>query len=254
MSARMTFAAVAFAVALGGIGGTSAQAAETPALPERHWTFDGLFGTYDRGALQRGLQVYLDVCAGCHSLSLVAFRDLQAIGLDEEQVNAIAASKTVTDGPNDEGEMFERPGRASDRIPPPFPNEQAARFNNNGAYPPDLSLMAKARDDGSNYIAALLTGYVDPPADFDLLEGMNYNLYFPGHQIAMPPPLSDVEDENGNVITVEQQAVDVAHFLTWAAEPKLEQRKRTGVKVILFLIVLTALLYAVKRKVWADAH
>jgi cytochrome c1 len=196
----------------------------------------------------------MDVCSGCHGLSLVAFRDLQGIGLDEAAIQAAAESKPVIDGPNDEGEMFERPGRPSDRIPPPFANEQAARALNNGAYPPDLSLMAKARDRGPDYIAGLLSGYVEPPAGFDLLEGMYYNLYFPGHQIAMPPPLSELEDDAGNPITVEQQAVDVAHFLAWAAEPKLEQRKRTGVKVVLFLIVLTALLYAVKRKVWADVH
>jgi cytochrome c1 len=250
----MRFVATAFAVALTGMAAQASQAAESALPPERHWSFDGVFGTYDRGALQRGFQVYIDVCSGCHGLSLVAFRDLQSIGFSEEQVQAIAASKPVIDGPNDEGEMFERPGRASDRIPSPFPNEQAARFNNGGAYPPDLSLMAKAREAGPDYIAGLLTGYVEPPADFPLLDGMSYNLYFPGHQIAMPPPLAELEDDAGNPITVEQQAVDVAHFLAWAAEPKLEQRKRTGVKVVLFLVVLTALLYAVKRKVWADVH
>lgn len=257
MSMRIAFAAAALALSFGVGAAATADAAETIALPETEWSFDGIFGTYDRGALQRGFQVYNDVCKGCHALSLVAFRDLAGIGLGEEDIQNIAASIPVVDGPNEEGAMFERPGRPSDRFPPPFPNEEAARFNNNGAYPPDLSLMAKARDGGPDYIHALLTGYVEPPADFPLLEGMNYNAYFPGHQIAMPPPLVEAEGEtfpDGTPMTVEQMASDVSHFLTWAAEPKLEQRKRTGIKVILFLVVLTAMLYAVKRKVWADVH
>jgi ubiquinol-cytochrome c reductase cytochrome c1 subunit len=257
MGMRMTAAVAALALSLAAFVATPSRAAEEVELPEQHWSFDGLFGTYDRGALQRGLYIYTEVCKGCHGLSLVAFRDLGAIGLDEEAIKVIADLSPVIDGPNDEGEMFERPGRPSDRFPAPFPNEQAARFNNAGAYPPDLSLIAKARDGGPDYIHALLTGYVEPPADFPLLEGMNYNAYFPGHQIAMPPPLiedSGLEYPDGTPATVEQMSSDVSHFLAWAAEPKLEQRKRTGIKVVLFLIVFSAMLYAVKRKVWADVH
>jgi ubiquinol-cytochrome c reductase cytochrome c1 subunit len=257
---RTSLLAAALALPLAVAAQAPAVAAEAIELPEMEWSFDGIFGTFDRAALQRGLQVYVDVCKGCHALSLVAFRDLGlpgGPGLGEEEIKAVAASFPIVDGPNDEGEMFERDGRPSDRFPAPFANEQAARYNNNGAYPPDLSLVAKSREGGPDYIRALLAGYIEPPADFELLDGMSYNAYFPGHQIAMPPPLVPAEGDtypDGTPMTVEQMASDVAHFLTWAAEPKLEQRKRTGIKVILFLVVLTALLYAVKRKVWADVH
>jgi len=225
-------------------------------IPGHQFSFEGLFGTYDRAALQRGFQVYQLVCASCHSLDLVAYRHLEALGYSAAEVKAIAAAVTVTDGPNDEGEMFERPGLPSDPFKAPFPNEQAARFVNNGAYPPDLSLMAKAREAGPDYIVALLTGYHEPPAGFALLEGMSYNAYFPGHQIAMPPPLVEgsVTYEDGTTASVEQMAADAATFLMWAAEPHLETRKQTGVKVVLFLLVMTGLLYAAKRKVWSDLH
>jgi ubiquinol-cytochrome c reductase cytochrome c1 subunit len=245
------------------------QAAEenTPAshaieIPETAFSFDGLFGTWDKAQLQRGFQVYQNVCAACHALHLVSYRNLEALGYNEAEIKAIAAAAQITAGPNDEGEMFERPGLPSDRFKSPFPNEQAARFANNGAYPPDLSLMAKAREGGPSYIVALLNGYHEPPAGFDLLTGMNYNEYFPGHQIAMPPPLSDgsiTTDgnnvyEDGTPATVHQMSEDVAAFLMWAAEPHMQTRKQTGVKVVLFLLVMTGLLYAAKRKVWADLH
>lgn len=231
-------------------------AAEAVALPKQQWSFNGLFGTFDRGALVRGLQVYRGVCQGCHSLKLIAFRNLREIGLTEEQVKKIAAEYEVTDGPNDQGEMFKRPGVPSDYFVPPFPNEKAARAANNGAYPPDLSLMVKARDGGADYVYALLTGYREPPAGTTLGEGMQYNAYFPGHQIAMPPPLAEdaVEYADKTKATVAQMAKDVTTFLAWAAEPELETRKRMGVKVLLFLLVLTGMLYAVKRKIWADVH
>jgi len=239
-----------------GLASPSAQAAEAVKLPEFEFSFEGLFGTFDRGQLQRGFQVYQNVCSICHGLHLVSYRNLAALGYNEAEIKAVAAAAQIVDGPNDEGEMFERPGLPSDRFKSPFPNENAARFANNGAYPPDLSLMAKARAGGPDYIVALLTGYKDPPADFDLLEGMNYNEYFPGHQIAMAPPLSDgsVTYEDGTTASVQQMAEDVAAFLMWAAEPHLETRKQTGVKVILFLLVMTGLLYAAKRKVWSDLH
>jgi len=231
-------------------------AGDVPHPPSVNWSFNGLFGTYDRGALQRGFQVYTEVCASCHALELLSYRNLRAIGFSEDRVKEIAAEVEVTDGPDDEGEMFERPGRPSDRFVSPFPNSQAARASNGGALPPDLSLMTKARKDGINYLNALLVGFADPPADKEIAEGMNYNPYFPGGQIAMAPPLSEdvVEYADKTKATVAQMASDVTTFLAWAAEPELEERKRMGVKVVLFLIVLTGLLYAIKRRVWADLH
>jgi ubiquinol-cytochrome c reductase cytochrome c1 subunit len=239
-----------------GLGLGSAHASEGKALPDCSWSFEGLFGTFDRAALQRGLQIHREVCAGCHGLRLVAFRNLADLGYGEDEIKAIAAEYIVIDGPDEEGEMFEREARASDRFPSPFANVQAAAAANNGAVPPDLSVITKARVGGPTYIRALLDGYHEAPADFVLLEGLSYNVYFPGNQIAMAAPLDvdAVEYHDGTKATVDQMAADVATFLMWAAEPALEERKQTGIKVILFLIVLTALLYAIKRKVWADVH
>lgn len=221
-------------------------------LPQVKWSFDGITGTYDRAAMQRGYQVYKQVCAACHSMKYVAYRNLTDIGLTELQVKALAAEITVMDGPNDEGEMFERPGLPSDHFKSPYANEKAARASNNGAYPPDQSLLVKARHDGSNYVYGILTGYGEPPADIKLNPGMHYNKYFPGHQIGMAPPLVDgaVQYADGTEATVDQMAKDVTHFLTWAAEPKMEARKQTGIKVILFLIVFAGIMYAAKRKIW----
>lgn len=229
-------------------------AGEVPAFPDYRFTFDGLFGTFDRGQLQRGFQVYKEVCAACHAMRQLSYRNLLEIGLTEAQVRNIAAQFQVVDGPNDNGEMFERPARLSDRFRRPFPNEQAARAANNGAYPPDLSVMVKARKDGADYLKALLMGYTEPPAGFQLMDGMNYNAYFPGHQIAMPNVLNpgQLEFADGTEATVENMARDVTAFLAWAAEPELEQRRQMGVRIILFLIVLGGLTYAVKRKIWAD--
>ena len=242
--------------ALIGAGAGAAARAEETALPQKHWSFQGIFGTYDRAAVQRGFQVYKEICSACHSLNLVHYRDLQAIGFSEDQVKQIAASVQVTDGPNDAGEMFERPGKPSDPFKAPFPNDNAARAANNGALPPDLSLMAKARPGGPDHIYGIMTGFVTAPAGVTVAEGMYYNEYFPGHQIAMPPPLSDgaVTYADGTKATVDQMAYDVSNFLAWTAEPKLEERHLIGVKTVLFLIVLTALLYGVKRKIWAAVH
>lgn len=251
----LTSSLLAAAVVLG-LGLPAARAAEEVHIPAQDWQHSGIFGTFDRAAAQRGLQVYREVCAACHGLELVAFRNLEALGYSEEEVQAIASEYTFMDGPNDEGEMFERTGIPADRFPSPFPNEQAARAANNGAYPPDLSLMAKARKGGEDYIYALLIGYEDPPPDVELMPGMYYNKYFPGHQIAMPPILNPdgVTYADGTPATVARQAKDVAVFLTWAAEPFLEERKQTGVKVILYLVVFSGLMYAVRRKVWSDVH
>ena len=222
--------------------------------PSMKWSFDGLFGSFDRAALRRGFQVYTEVCSACHSLRLVHYRNLSAIGFTEDQVKEIAAEVEVTDGPDAEGEMFDRPGLPSDRFVSPFPNDNAARAANNGALPPDLSLVTKSRIGGPNYIHGLMVGYRDAPEGMEMSEGMEYNMYFPGHQIAMTAPLSDelVEYADGTEATVPQMAKDVTNFLVWAAEPELEERKRMGVKVVLFLLLLTGMLFAVKRAVWSN--
>ena len=249
-------AAVALALSAPLAATWTTKEAAAAVAPERNWSFDGIFGTFDRGALQRGFQVYREGCSVCHSLRLLAYRNLAEIGFSEDQVKQIAASVEVTDGPNDEGEMFQRKGRPSDRFVSPFPNPQAARAANNGALPPDLSLIVKARSGGASYIHGILTGYHDPPEDFKLADGMAYNAVFPGNAIAMPAPLTDdqVEYADGTKATVDRMASDVTTFLTWAASPEMERRKGMGIKVMLFLLVLTGMLYAVKRKVWGDVH
>ncbi len=225
-------------------------------LLNKAWPHAGPFGKFDRTAAQRGFQVYREVCSGCHSLNFIAFRNLEDLGFSPDEVKALAAQYEITDGPDDAGDMFERPGKPSDYLPAPFPNDNAARASNGGALPPDLSLITKARAHGTDYVYSLMLGFEEPPVGFELGEGMNYNVYFPGHQIAMFPPLSEglVEYDDGTEATVQQMASDVATFLTWAAEPTLEQRKGMGLKVMIFLVVLSGLLYATKRKVWADVH
>lgn len=232
-------------------------AGDAPKPPSMDWSFNGPFGTFDRDAMQRGFQVYKQVCAACHGLERIAYRNLAALGYSEGQIKAFAAEATVKDGPNEEGEMFERPGRPADYFPKPFANVEAARYANNGAYPPDLSLITRARADGTNYLYALMTGYAEvAPEGFEMSQGMYYNEYFSGHQIAMAPPLSEgvVTYEDGTPATVEQMASDVTTFLTWAGEPVMEKRKQMGLKVVLYLIVFAGLMYAVKRKVWKDVH
>lgn len=226
-------------------------------LLHKAWPHDGIFGKFDKAAAQRGFQIYREVCASCHSLKYVAFRNFHDLGFSEEEVKALAAEYTVEDGPDDEGEMFERAGKPFDYLPSPYPNENAARAANGGAYPPDLSLIAKARADGTNYVYSLLLGYNDePPAGVEISDGMSYNAYFPGHQIAMAQPLYEeaVEYADGTGGTLEQHASDIATFLTWTAEPKLEERKGMGLKVMIFLVILTGLFYATKRKIWSDLH
>lgn len=220
------------------------------------WQFQGPFGTVDRASAQRGLQVYREVCAACHGLKRVAFRTLSGIGFSEAEIKALAAEYTIVDGPNDDGEMFDRPGLPSDKFTSPFPNEKAARAANGGAYPLDLSLIIKARPDGANYVYSLLTGYVDAPEEAHIGPGMNYNPYFAGSQIAMAAPLSDgrVTYEDGTPASVDQMSKDVVNFLQWTAEPEMESRKRMGVKVIIFLLITTVLLYVAKRRVWKDLH
>ena len=247
------------------------QAAKSVTLPKREWSFSGLFGTFDRASAQRGFQVYREICAGCHSLDLIAFRNLSGLGYTEGQIKEFAAEYEIEDGPNEEGEFFTRPGRPADYFPSPYSNKKAAAAANNGKAPPDLSLITKARAGGgdssiryslknpggyalgADYLFALLIGYEEPPEDF---EGDNYNRYFPGGSIAMAQPIEDesVEYSDGTEASLQQIALDVTTFLAWAAEPELEARKRLGIKVILFLAFLTALLYVLKRKIWSDIH
>ena len=233
-----------------------AAESSTKSLPQHEWAFEGITGTFDRGALQRGYQVYSEVCSGCHSMKLLYYRDLIDIGFSEDQVKAIASEFTVIDGPNDEGEMFERDARPADRFVSPYLNDNEARANNNGAYPPDLSVITKAKKDGANYIYNLLLGYKDPPADMEVGEGMYYNIYMAGNQIAMPQPIYDesVDYADGTNNSAEQLAEDLVVFLTWAAEPELEVRKNLGIKVILFFIILGFIIFLAKNRLWREVH
>lgn len=218
--------------------------------PDYPWPHSGILSSYDHASIRRGHQVYQQVCAACHSMSFIVYRDLIGVAYTEDEVKAIAAEVEVVDGPNDEGEMYTRPGKPSDHFPNPYLNEQAARFANGGAYPPDLSLITKARHNGQNYVFALLTGYRDPPAGVSVREGLHYNPYFPGGAIAMPKMLVDgaVEYEDGTPATESQMAKDVVSFLSWAGEPEMEERKLMGFKVILVLCL--ALLQAGYYKRW----
>lgn len=270
---------VALGVTMGGAFAAGGGEGEPEHYPIHHpkqesWSFSGPFGTYDKGQLQRGLKVYKEVCAACHSMNLVAFRNLEALGYSPDQVKAFAAEYEVTDGPNADGEMFTRKAIATDHFPSPFPNVNAAAAANNGAAPPDFSLIAKARavergfptfifdiftqyaEAGPDYIHALLTGYDEqPPAGMQVAEGTHYNPYFiAGKSLAMAKPLSDdqVTYDDGSPQTVDQYAYDVSAFLMWAAEPHLEQRKKTGFRVIIFLILFAGLVYIAKRSIWSN--
>lgn len=226
------------------------------APPAYKWSFQNIFGGYERDSAQRGLQVYLEVCAACHSLEHLRYDDLSLLGYSREDIKAIASEFRVTDGPNEDGDMFERPAEGRDYFASPFPNDQAARAANNGAYPPDLSLAVKTRTRGSDYIAALLQGYLPPPKNFDLIEGRYYNIYFDGRQLAMPPPLDDnvIEYQDGTPATVRQMSHDIVMFLSWTADPYLEERRALGAKTLFFLFILTILLYAVKKRIWRNVH
>jgi len=274
-------AALTFAVAPA-LAAEEEKLAEAPAAgghgattPEKlGWSFSGPLGHFDRGQLQRGFKVYREVCASCHAMNLVSFRNLMEPGgpeFSEGQVRMLASEYKVMDGPNESGEMFERPGRPSDRFPSPFANEAASRAANGGAYPPDFSVLAKARsyargvslsfldlalqyqEYGVDYIHALLLGYDhQPPHGQQGQPGLHYNPYFPGGWIAMPKPINDgqVEYTDGSPATLDQYSRDVAAFMMWAAEPHLEARKRVGFQVVLFLLLFAGLLYFAKKKVW----
>lgn len=218
-----------------------------------NWQFEGIFGKVDKPSAQRGLQVYREVCAACHGMHRLSFRSLTDLGFSEAEVKKLASEYTVKDGPNDDGEMFDRPALPSDKFPSPYPNEQAARAANGGAYPPDLSLITKARPNGTNYVHALLTGYETAPADFVLPEGKYYNPYFPGGAIAMPAPLSNGQIQYGDntEASMEQMSQDVVNFLQWVAEPEMQARKQMGVKVMIFLSFMTLFFYFAKKRIWS---
>lgn len=273
-----------FALAAASMPLVAYAAGEAVHIERQPWSFAGFFGRFDQNQLQRGFHVYKEACAQCHGVSRLAFRNLAQPGgpvFNEDGVKGLAATYQVTDGPNDEGQMFKRPGRLSDRIPPPYANEKEARAVHNGAYPPDLSLITKARgieyhgslfahpfhllkdiatgyqEAGADYVHAILTGYADPPADFKMADGMQYNKAFPGHQISMPPPLlegSSIKYEDGTPATVDQMARDVVAFLHWAGDPKQDERKRMGLLVMLYLLITAVLLYFAKKRIWSGAH
>lgn len=268
----------ALAAGMGAALASTANAADYPLKEpaEQNWSFAGPFGTFDKGQLQRGLKVYKEVCSACHSMELVAFRTLSDLGYSEAQVRAFAGEYEVQDGPDADGEMFARKAVPSDYFPSPYANKEAAAASNNGAAPPDVSLIAKARgvhrgfpqfvidmipivggyqEGGPDYIHALLTGYQEPPAGYQVAAGTHYNPYFAsGSSLAMAPPLSEgqVTYDDGAPETVEQYSTDVSAFLMWAAEPHLEQRKRTGFMVIIFLMIFATLVYLTKKSVYAN--
>ena len=225
-------------------------------LIETKWTFNGIFGTFDRSSLQRGYQVYNEVCSGCHSVQYLSYRNLSEKGGPEfsiAETKAIASQFEVEDGPNNEGEMFMRSAKLSDKFIKPYPNVEASTAANGGAYPPDMSVLAKARAGGADYIYSLLLGYEETPAGFELDDGVYYNKYIPGNKIKMSEPLSDgiIEYTDGTDSSKEQLAKDVTAFLVWASEPHLESQHRIGFKTIVYLIVLIMLVYMSKQKVWS---
>lgn len=239
-------------IALLPMGAAAAGSAKKPRQVD--WQFGGIFGTFDDQAVQRGFQVYKNVCSSCHAMDYVAYRHLQHVGFSEAEVKAIAAEYLVEDGPNDDGEMFERAGRPSDNFVAPYPNKKAAMAANGGAYPPNLSLIVKARKDGANYLYSLLTGYEETPEGLEIPEGKYYNPYYPGGVIAMPPQLSDdlVEYQDGTEATMDQLAKDLTVFLQWTAEGEMERRKSMGIKVMLYLLGFTILFKLAKDRVWRD--
>lgn len=282
IASRPLMAALALAgLAFLGAPAFAAGGSEHP--PAQKWSFSGPFGTFDRAQLQRGFKIYKEVCAACHGLGMISFRNLSqpgGPGFTEGQVKTLAADYKIKDGPNEAGEMFERPGRPSDRFPSPFPNAEAAKAANGGAVPPDFSVIAKARtyergfpmwaidivtqyqEQGVDYIVALLNGYDAPPKGVTVEPGLHYNKYFPGNKIGMANPLVALFDDNGKAtdanfytdgtpLTREQVGRDIAAFLMWAAEPKLEERKQIGAKVVMWLILLAGLLYFTKKRIWS---
>ncbi len=250
------FGKIFFIIFISGIGNLAYSGENNVEFIKNDWSFKGVFGTFDRASLQRGYQVYQEVCSGCHSAQYLSYRNLSEEGGPEftlEEAKAIAAQFEITDGPNEDGEMFTRGGRLSDKFVSPFSNVKAATASNGGAYPPDMSVLVKARKGGADYIYSLLMGYEDAPAGYDLEDGVYYNKYMPGHKIKMAEPISDgaVEYADGTETTKAQMARDVTTFLVWAADPHLEARHKMGFKVFFYLIILLTLVYLSKQKVWS---
>ena len=229
-------------------------AEEAMSLKKQNWSFEGIFGRYDNSTLQRGLQIYQEVCSACHGMKRLRFRELRDLGFTDGQIKIYAETFEILDGPNELGEMFLRPGEPSDTFVSPYKNKEEAKAAFGGAYPPDLSLLTKTMKNGPDYIYSLLTGYEENlPQDFELTDGLYYNPYHDGKVIAMPPPLYDnvIEYIDGTNASLHQLSFDIVHFLNWAAEPKLQKRKSLGLKVLLFLIVLTLLLYVTMKEIWS---
>ncbi len=251
------FFKIIFIIFLIGINNTVVHSEENKVeLLKTNWSFNGVFGTFDRASLQRGYQVYQEVCSGCHSVQHLSYRNLSEQGGPEfslEETKAIAAQFEVIDGPNEDGEMFTRPGRLSDKFVSPFPNVKAAAAANGGAYPPDMSVLAKARKGGADYLYSLLMGYEEAPEGFELDDGVYYNKYMAGNKIKMAEPIADgsVEYADGTNATKAQISKDITTFLVWAAEPHLEARHKMGFKVFFYLIILFTLVYFSKQKVWS---
>jgi len=232
------------------------SAGENYPLLKQDWSFKSFFGTFDRSSLQRGYQVYTEVCASCHSLKYVSYRNLAEKGGPEfsiEQAKAIASNFEVTDGPNNDGEMFTRPAKLSDKFVMPYANDQEAKLSNGGAYPPDMSVLVKARAGGADYIYSVILGYEDPPEGMKLDDGVYYNKYMYGNKIKMPPQLYDdlVTYADGTPATPEQMAKDITTFLAWTAEPKLEERHKFGFRAIIYLVILTILVYFSMKRIWS---
>lgn len=237
-------------------GGDAQSNPHGPPLKKQDWSFQKPTGTFDPASLQRGFQVFKEVCSTCHAMKLLRYGSLTGIGLTMDEIKVLAAEYKMPDT-NDDGEPIERKALPSDHFAKPYPNDKAARAANNGALPPDLSLMTKARVGGADYVYSLLTGYDKTPDGIELGKGMHWNTYFPGGQISMAAPLvadGQITYRDGTVATIDQMAKDVVTFLSWSAEPEMEQRKSMGVKVLLYLLALTIVLYLSKRKIWKDVH
>ncbi len=247
---------ICFVIIFTTVGFGSIASEQSHKLLNPEWSFKGFFGKFDRASLQRGYQVYTEVCASCHSIKYLSYRNLSEPGgpeFSEEQAKAIAAQFEVSDGPNSDGDMFTRPAKLSDKFVMPYQNEQEAKASNGGAYPPDFSVLVKARSGGANYIYSVLLGYEDAPSDITLDDGVYYNRYMYGNKIKMPKPLlnDSVTYSDGTSATEEQMAKDVVTFLTWAAEPHLEARYKLGFRAIVYLIILTVLVYFSMKKIWS---
>lgn len=251
-----------------GLAAAANAAGDAPVPPNKDWSFEGVFGKFDKQSAQRGFQVYSEVCSGCHGLRLVAYRNLTSLGYSEDQVKALAAQYEVT-AIDDFGEEISKPATPAHKFVPPFANDKAAAAANGGKAPPDLSLMVKKRLHGPDYLYSLLTGYAESPSadwlaayeeehgeEFEISDALYFNEYFAGYKIAMAPPLYDegIVYEDGTPATIEQQARDVTQFLAWTAEPELEERKSMGFKVMIYLVILLGLFVYLKRRVWSDLH